>query len=134
MHELSATQNIFNLALQYGGDAAHIIAIYIDREWVEAAGALAVQINTGGNYHLDAVMLREALDQLPLSSFDLRLLRRSPQPLTPSPTPNECWAIDFRQHVLDAAWCDTHHEAQCLADQWRHIYDEQRPHDAPLYF
>ena len=37
------------------------IATSIDADRAVAAGAIAVQINTGGQCHLDAVMLREAL-------------------------------------------------------------------------
>ena len=48
------------------------IATSIDADRAAAAGATAVQINTGGECHLDAVMLRNALDQLgDLSPFDL---------------------------------------------------------------
>ena len=39
-----------------------------------AAGATAVQINTGGECHLDAVMLQGALHQLDLSAFDLLIV------------------------------------------------------------
>jgi hydrogenase nickel incorporation protein HypB len=51
------------------------IATSLDADRAAAAGAKAsVQINTGGECHLDAVMLREALDQLDLSQFDLLLV------------------------------------------------------------
>jgi len=50
------------------------IATSIDADRAAAAGALAVQINTGGQCHLDAVMLRNALGQLDLSAFDLLLV------------------------------------------------------------
>jgi hydrogenase nickel incorporation protein HypB len=40
------------------------IATSIDADRAAAAGAIAVQINTGGECHLDAVMLRNALIQL----------------------------------------------------------------------
>jgi putative transposase len=36
----------------------------------------------------------------------------------------------FREDVLDAAWFDTLQEAQDLANQWRHLYNEHRPYDA----
>lgn len=36
----------------------------------------------------------------------------------------------FREDVLDATWFDSLQEAQILADQWRQLYNEQRPHDA----
>ncbi len=48
------------------------IATSLDADRAAAAGALAsVQINTGGECHLDAVMLRGALDQLDLDAVDL---------------------------------------------------------------
>jgi hydrogenase nickel incorporation protein HypB len=47
------------------------LATSIDAEKAIAAGMPAVQINTGGECHLDAVMLSEALPSLPLSSLDL---------------------------------------------------------------
>jgi hydrogenase nickel incorporation protein HypB len=51
------------------------IATSIDSDRAAAAGADAsVQINTGGDCHLDAVMLRGALDQLDLTQFDLLIV------------------------------------------------------------
>lgn len=50
------------------------VATSIDSERVAAAGAMAVQINTGGECHLDAVMLAQALEELPLSEIDLLLV------------------------------------------------------------
>jgi len=51
------------------------IATSIDADRAAAAGATAIQINTGGECHLDAVMLRSALDQLgDLSQFDLLIV------------------------------------------------------------
>ena len=47
------------------------IATSLDADRAAAAGATAVQINTGGDCHLDAVMLQGALEQLDLSSIDL---------------------------------------------------------------
>lgn len=47
------------------------ISTSLDADRAAAAGATAVQVNTGGECHLDAVMLRQALDQLPLAEFDL---------------------------------------------------------------
>jgi hydrogenase nickel incorporation protein HypB len=48
------------------------IATSLDADRAAAAGALAsLQINTGGECHLDAVMLRGALDQLDLPRYDL---------------------------------------------------------------
>ena len=50
------------------------IATSIDADRAAAAGATAVQINTGGECHLDAVMLQGALDQLDLSAVDLLIV------------------------------------------------------------
>jgi hydrogenase nickel incorporation protein HypB len=50
------------------------IATSIDADRAAAAGATAVQINTGGDCHLDAVMLRQALDQLDLDQLDLLIV------------------------------------------------------------
>jgi len=47
------------------------LATSIDAEKAAAAGLPAVQINTGGECHLDAVMLSDALSALPLSDLDL---------------------------------------------------------------
>ena len=51
------------------------IATSIDADRAAAAGAGAsIQVNTGGDCHLDAVMLRGALDQLDLTQFDLLIV------------------------------------------------------------
>jgi hydrogenase nickel incorporation protein HypB len=51
------------------------IATSFDADRAEAAGAQAsIQINTGGECHLDAVMLHGALEQLDLSKLDLLLV------------------------------------------------------------
>ena len=51
------------------------IATSIDSDRAAAAGAqTAIQINTGGDCHLDAVMLRGALEQLDLTQFNLLIV------------------------------------------------------------
>ena len=50
------------------------VATSIDADRAAAAGAQAVQINTGGECHLDAVMLQEALAQLDLDTIDLLIV------------------------------------------------------------
>ena len=47
------------------------IATNIDADRAQAAGAMAVQINTGGDCHLDAVMVNSALKQMNLENIDL---------------------------------------------------------------
>jgi hydrogenase nickel incorporation protein HypB len=51
------------------------IATSIDADRAARAGAqAAIQVNTGGDCHLDAVMLHGALDQLDLTRFDLLIV------------------------------------------------------------
>jgi len=53
------------------GDTAPVT---IDADKVTAQGVPAVQINTGGECHLDAVMLQAALPQLDLAQIDLLIV------------------------------------------------------------
>jgi hydrogenase nickel incorporation protein HypB len=50
------------------------VATSIDADRAAAAGAQAVQINTGGECHLDAVMLSQALEVLDLNSVNLLIV------------------------------------------------------------
>ena len=50
------------------------VASSIDANRAADAGATAVQINTGGQCHIDANMLQNALNELDLNSFDLLLV------------------------------------------------------------
>jgi len=50
------------------------IATSLDAERAAAAGAQSIQINTGGDCHLDAVMIRSALAQLALENIDLLIV------------------------------------------------------------
>ena len=50
------------------------IATSLDADRAAAAGATAVQINTGGECHLDAVMLQGALKQIELEGVDLLIV------------------------------------------------------------
>ncbi|WP_299024695.1 hydrogenase nickel incorporation protein HypB [uncultured Thermanaerothrix sp.] len=65
-----------NLASEYRiavieGDTAPVT---LDADKVSALGIPAVQINTGGDCHLDAVMLRSGLAQLTLHDLDLLIV------------------------------------------------------------
>jgi hydrogenase nickel incorporation protein HypB len=53
------------------GDTAPVT---IDSDKITAAGMPAVQVNTGGECHLDALMVEGALDQLPLEELDLVII------------------------------------------------------------
>jgi hydrogenase nickel incorporation protein HypB len=50
------------------------IATSLDADRASAAGAFALQINTGGECHLDAVMLHQALSKVDLSKIDLLIV------------------------------------------------------------
>jgi hydrogenase nickel incorporation protein HypB len=68
-------RTIRNLAGQFSiavidGD----IATSIDADRAATAGAVAVQINTGGECHLDATMLYQGLSQLEISKIDLLIV------------------------------------------------------------
>lgn len=53
------------------GDTAPVT---IDADKITAVGMPAVQINTGGDCHLDAVMLKNGLAQMPLGEIDLLIV------------------------------------------------------------
>ncbi len=50
------------------------ISSSVDSELIAGQGVPVVQINTGGECHLDASMIRNALDNLPLADIDLLLV------------------------------------------------------------
>ena len=50
------------------------IATSLDADRAAAAGAIAVQINTGGDCHLDAIMLQEALPKIDLNKISLLIV------------------------------------------------------------
>jgi hydrogenase nickel incorporation protein HypB len=66
---IRSLQDRFSLAV-IDGD----IATSLDADRAAAAGAVAVQINTGGECHLDAVMLRAAIPRLDLNQIDLLIV------------------------------------------------------------
>ncbi len=66
LHELRALHEIAVI----DGD----VATSIDADRAAKAGATAVQINTGGQCHIDANMLRIAVNELDLENFDLILV------------------------------------------------------------
>jgi len=60
------------------------LATSLDADRAAAAGAQAVQINTGGQCHLDAAMVRRGLDELDLSQVDLLLVENVGNLVCPS--------------------------------------------------
>ena len=63
---IDALRDEFNIAVIEGD-----IASSVDAEKIKAQGIAAVQINTGGACHLEADMIRRAVDVLDLDALDL---------------------------------------------------------------
>jgi hydrogenase nickel incorporation protein HypB len=79
------------------------IATSLDAERAIKAGASAVQINTGGNCHLEAHMLRDALKQLDLSQLDLLIVENVGNLVCPAG-----WTLGTHQNVLVASIPEGH--------------------------
>lgn len=74
------------------------LATSLDADRAAAAGAAAVQINTGGQCHLDAVMLQGALDELDLAATDLLIVENVGNLVCPS-----SFALGTHKSVLIAS-------------------------------
>ena len=74
------------------------LATSLDAERTEAAGAVSVQINTGGNCHLEGWMVRDALARLPLADLDLVIVENVGNLVCPSG-----WALGTHRRVLVAS-------------------------------
>lgn len=74
------------------------IATSLDADRAAAAGARAVQINTGGDCHLDAVMVQQALSQLDLEGIDLLIVENVGNLVCPA-----SFALGTHQSVLIAS-------------------------------
>jgi len=74
------------------------IATSLDADRAAAAGARAVQINTGGDCHLDAVMVQQALGQLDLEGIDLLIVENVGNLVCPA-----SFALGTHQSVLIAS-------------------------------
>lgn len=70
----------------------------MDAERGMRAGAQAVHINTGGNCHLEASMLRGALDQLDLDALDMLIVENVGNLVCPSG-----WDLGTHKRVLVAS-------------------------------
>ena len=65
------TINSLSTKIRIGVIEGDTAPVTIDADKVIAAGVPAIQINTGGDCHLDAVMMNQGLDNLPLDNLDL---------------------------------------------------------------
>ncbi len=90
---LQSLHNRFQIAV-IDGD----VATSIDADRAAKAGATAVQINTGGQCHIDANMLRNALRALQLEKFDLLLVENVGNLICPA-----SFQLGTHQNVLIAS-------------------------------
>ena len=74
------------------------IATSLDADRAAAAGATAVQINTGGECHLDAAMLQEALPRIDLGKIDLLIVENVGNLVCPA-----SFALGTHQSILIAS-------------------------------
>jgi hydrogenase nickel incorporation protein HypB len=77
------------------GDTAPVT---IDADKITAVGMPAVQINTGGDCHLDAVMLKDGLSQLPLEQLELLIVENVGNLICPA-----AFALGTHRNVLIAS-------------------------------
>lgn len=75
----------------------------LDAERAADAGAVAVQINTGGNCHLEAHMLHNALKQLPLDEIDLLIVENVGNLVCPAN-----WKLGTHYNILVASVPEGH--------------------------
>ena len=79
------------------------LATSIDAERVQTAGAAAVQINTGGGCHLEAHMIRDALNQIDLPNIDLLIVENVGNLVCPGG-----WKLGTHCNVLVASTPEGH--------------------------
>lgn len=77
------------------GDTAPVT---IDADKINAVGMPAVQINTGGDCHLDASMMADGLKQLPLDALDLVIVENVGNLICPA-----AWDLGTHHNVLIAS-------------------------------
>ncbi|HOV06388.1 MAG TPA: hydrogenase nickel incorporation protein HypB [Anaerolineaceae bacterium] len=77
------------------GDTAPVT---IDADKVSATGMPAVQINTGGDCHLEASMVSDGIDQLPLSKMDLLIIENVGNLICPA-----AWDLGTHLNILVAS-------------------------------
>lgn len=77
------------------GDTAPVT---IDADKINAVGMPAVQINTGGDCHLDASMMSDGLKQLPLDALDLVIVENVGNLICPA-----TWDLGTHMNVLIAS-------------------------------
>lgn len=70
LQTIKALSSSFRIGVLEGDTAP----VTIDADKVNAVGIPAVQINTGGDCHLDAIMVNKGLEKLPLEQLDIVII------------------------------------------------------------
>ncbi len=92
------------------------IATTFDADRASAAGATAIQINTGGDCHLDAVMLNKALIQVELRQFDLLIVENVGNLVCPA-----SFDLGTSQNVLVASIPEGHDKPHKYPSMYRGV-------------
>ncbi len=95
---LATIQAMLGKNLQIGVIEGDTAPVAIDADKISAAGMPAVQINTGGECHLDAVMVENALNQLPLNQLDFLVVENVGNLICPA-----AWKLGTHSNILVAS-------------------------------
>lgn len=95
---LATINGMQNDAVQIGVIEGDTAPVTIDSDKIKAVGMPVVQVNTGGECHLDALMIEVALDQLPLNAIDLLVIENVGNLICPA-----AFALGTHSNVLIAS-------------------------------
>ena len=95
---LATIQAMLGEDLKIGVIEGDTAPVTIDADKISAAGMPAVQINTGGECHLDAVMVQNALNQLPLDQLDFLVVENVGNLICPA-----AWKLGTHSNILIAS-------------------------------
>lgn len=95
---LSTIEALLEENVQIGVIEGDTAPVTIDADKISAAGMPAVQVNTGGECHLDAVMVENALHQLPLETLDLLIIENVGNLICPA-----AWNLGTHSNIVIAS-------------------------------
>jgi len=95
---LATINGMQNDAVQIGVIEGDTAPVTIDSDKIKAVGMPVVQVNTGGECHLDALMIEVALDQLLLNAIDLLVIENVGNLICPA-----AFALGTHSNVLIAS-------------------------------
>lgn len=95
---LATINGLQNDAVQIGVIEGDTAPVTIDSDKIKAVGMPVVQVNTGGECHLDALMIESALDQLPLNAIDFLVIENVGNLICPA-----AFALGTHSNILIAS-------------------------------